>query len=230
MRYRGIFVTGTGTGVGKTVLTRAIVRALSQRGLNVSALKPVESGALTEGNLIVPQDAKALIHASAQNVGISDICVYCFEDPVSPHLAAQRAKQKIEARLILDLLARWQALADAVVCEGAGGLMVPLSDGLIYADLIARTGFGLVVVAPNALGTINSVLLTVEAARRRNIDVIGVILNRTPPSELGNSQAIAHHGRVQILGEFPDSQTDNDDELAALAEQTIEIDRLLSEI
>ena len=135
--------------------------------------------------------------------------------------------QTIEEEPILSLLARRREEADVVVAEGAGGLLVPLSDDLLYADLVARSGYRVIIVSPNVLGTINVTLLTVEAARRRDIDVAGVILNRTPPTALGNAEAIARHGQVPVLGEFPDAEGADDHQLAELARATIDIDMLL---
>ncbi len=104
--------------------------------------------------------------------------------------------------------------------------MVPLSDSLLYADLIAQLNFGLIIVAPNVLGTINATLLTIEAARSRGIEVLGVVLNQTPESDFGNADAIAHFGKVPIIGEFP-TVVLNDDLLADTAEQRLDLDTLL---
>ena len=117
--------------------------------------------------------------------------------------------------------------ADVIVAEGAGGLLAPLSDDLLYADLVAKAGLELVIVSPNVLGTINHTLLTIEAAKSRDIPIIGVILNRTPKSDFGNADAISIHGDVQILGEFPTTDTEDDDHLANLAEKHLELDKLL---
>lgn len=226
---RGVFVTGTDTGVGKTIVTRAVVRALVRRGVRVAALKPVESGAALVDGELVPADAVALVEAARTADRIADVCCYRFPDPVSPHLAAARVGEAIAARPILDLLERRRHGADLVIAEGAGGLLVPLSDTLLYGDLIARSGFALLIVAPNVLGTINATLQTIEAARRRGIEVIGVVLNRTPPTELDNAAAIATHGQVRILGALPtvvDADTDTD-ALADAAERAIDLDALL---
>ena len=104
---------------------------------------------------------------------------------------------------------------------------MPLSDTLLYGDLIAKSGFGLVIVAPNVLGTINATLQTIEAARSRSIEVIGVVLNQTPPTELGNAEAIARHGAVRILGELPTVDAADTDALADAAERAIDLDAWL---
>jgi len=224
---RGIFVTGTDTEVGKTIVTRALVRALVDTGIRVAALKPVESGAPEIDGRLVPEDASALIRAARSGHNVPDVCAYSFPDPVSPHLAAAREGVTIEQDRILEILERHRNNFDLIVAEGAGGLMVPLSSTLLYADLIAATGFSLLLVSPNVLGTINATLLTLEAARSRGIEVAGVILNRTPPVELGNADAISHHGKVRVLGEFPTVSSDSDDVLADTARRILDLDSIL---
>jgi dethiobiotin synthetase len=218
MSVRGLFVTGTDTGVGKTVVTRALVRALVNRGLHVVALKPVGEG---------PTDAEALAKAAGRGHRVGEICRYQLKSPVSPHLAARRDGVEIEKEAILALVRYWIRRADLVIAEGAGGLLVPLSDNLNFADLVQAASLGLVIVAPNVLGTINATLLTVEAARRRGIPIAGVVLDRTPSGDLGNAEAIARHGEVPVLGELPTVDRDDDETLAKIAGETLDLDRLL---
>lgn len=230
-KIRRIFVTGTNTGVGKTVVTRALVRAYSNRGLRVRALKPVESGTIQENGERVPQDAVALRAAAGDRDRLDDICAYAFASPVSPHLAAAREQIAIETkRLLVFLEEDSHRDVDLVVVEGAGGFLVPLSNELLLGDLVAKTGMPLVVVAPDALGTINSVLLTLEAARRRKIPILGVILNRSTDVDFDNAGAIAGHGEAPILGSFPEVDRvllDDDDALAGIAESALDLQQLL---
>jgi dethiobiotin synthetase len=224
---RALFVTGTDTEVGKTVVTRALVRALVNRGLTVRAVKPVESGAPTVNGQLRPKDALALKGAAKRNGDVKSIYAYAFPDPVSPHLAARHVGEEIEIEPILALIDAPEQGADVIVAEGAGGLLAPLSDDLLYADLVAKAGLELVIVSPNMLGTINHTLLTIEAAKSRDIPIVGVILNRTPEGVFGNAQAISKYGEVTIIGEFPTANTADDDHLADLAEQHIDLDKLL---
>ncbi len=224
---RAIFITGTDTDVGKTVITRAVVRALANRGLTVRAVKPVESGAEAVNGQLLPKDALAIMRACRRERDVKDIYAYAFPDPVSPHLAAKRVGKKIELEPIMALIDVEEQGADVIVAEGAGGLLAPLSDDLLYADLVAKAGLELVIVSPNVLGTINHTLLTIEAAKSRDIPIIGVILNRTPKSDFGNAQAIANHGQVQILGEFPTTDIEDDNHLAQLAEQHIALNHMI---
>jgi len=223
-----LFVTGTDTGVGKTVVTRALITAFLKRGLKVNAAKPVESGAERVDGRLVPLDALALVRASGGQAGLKNVCAYSFPDPVSPHLAAANVNTTIQAEPILSLLNQQAKGVDLVIAEGAGGLLVPLSPKLLMADIVAQSGFSLIIVAPNVLGTINATLLTIEAARQRGIPLNGVILNRTPETELDNAQAIARHGQCPILGELPTATQDDDQSLARLAEEWLDWDRLLT--
>ncbi len=117
---RGIFVTGTDTEVGKTIVTRALVRVLVDTGMRVAALKPVESGAPEIDGRLVPDDASALIRAARSGHDVSDVCAYSFPDPVSPHLAAARVGVTIEKDHILEILKRHRNNFDLIVAEGAG--------------------------------------------------------------------------------------------------------------
>lgn len=220
-----VFVTGTDTEVGKTIVARAITRAAARRGLKVRAIKPVESGAPIVDGRPSPLDARALAEA-AEGPGAEPAFAYGLRDPVSPHLAAARDGVEIEPAPILALLEDAERGADVVIAEGAGGLMVPLSRTLLFADVIARTGYRLVIVAPNVLGTINATLLTIEAARARRIPLAGVILNGTPATDLGNADAIFSFGKTRILGEMPTAKELDDESLADLAEAHLDLDQL----
>lgn len=227
MTGRAIFVSGTDTEVGKTVVARGIVRALARRGEQVAVAKPVESGAEEVDGELVPADAAALLRAARSRQTLDEVCAFRFPDPVSPHLAAANVGAQIDGDAIVKLLDRLAHESQVAIAEGAGGLLVPLTEDLLYADVIARSGYRLVVVAPNALGTINATLLTIEAARARGIDAAGVVLNRTPPAELGNAEAIAAHGRVPILGQLPTADDpEDDDALADLVERHLDLDAL----
>ncbi len=225
---KGLFVTGTGTGVGKTVVTRAITRCLVNSGRRVMAVKPVESGVPRKDGMPAPVDVRALMAACKSRAPMDAHCAYLLTAPVSPHLAAGQDGVVIEEQPILDLLHRARQNADIVIAEGAGGLLVPLSDQLLYADVIARTGFALLIVAPDALGSINGTLLTIEAARARAIPVAGVVLNRGPAAELGNRHAIETIGKVPVLGVLPHCPLD-DEELAQAAANHLDLRQMLED-
>jgi dethiobiotin synthetase len=221
-----LFVTGTGTGVGKTWVARAIVAAWGRRGLRVAALKPVETGVPFANGIPAPADALALARAAGAPPDVRDLCRVALPDPVSPHLAAARAGTRIDIDELAAFVRERSVGFDAVIVEGAGGLLAPLSGEALQADFAARLGWPLLVVAPNVLGGINHALLTIEAAVRRGVPLAGVVLNRTAAADFGNAAAIARHGRVPVLGELPDAP-DDDDGLAALAEAHLDLDALL---
>src|ERR687891_1403911 len=157
---RGVFVTGTDTGVGKSVLAAAICGALAGRGERVAAFKPAVTG-LDEDPGERGHDHELL--ASVANAGQSpeEVAPYRFGPPVSPHLAAELAGVRIEPA---ELVAAARA-HELLVCEGVGGLLVPLTSGYLVRDLAIDLGLPVVIAARTGLGTINHTLLTVEAAR-----------------------------------------------------------------
>lgn len=219
---RGIFITGTNTGVGKTVVTRALARAALRRGLQPVALKPVESGVSNS----LETDAAHIARAAGRSGSTEDFCLYAFSKPVSPHLAARLDNRLVDPERIVQFLTEWTAKANFVIAEGAGGLLVPLADGVTFGDVVARTDYTLLIVAPDVLGTINGTLLTIEAARRRQIPILGVVLNGAGDGSLENGAALAEYGQVPIIGTFPTLETYDDDSLADAAESTLDLDGL----
>src|SRR4051794_7880734 len=196
MARRGVFVTGTDTGVGKTVLSAAIATVLRRRGERVAAAKPVLSGTDEAG----PHDHEVLAAATGQDP--EDVAPARFGPPVSPHLAAQLAGVTLE---VGDLVARTLATGepdDVLVVEGVGGLLVPLSPHASVRDLAVALGLPVVVAARPALGTINHTLLTLEAARAAALDVRAVVLTPWPadpsPMEVSNAETIAALGGVPV--------------------------------
>ena len=161
---RGVFVTGTDTGVGKSVLAAAICGALAGRGERVAAFKPAVTG-LDEDPGERGHDHELL--ASVANAGQSpeEVAPYRFGPAVSPHYAAELAATRIEPSRLVAAAREAGGGADALVIEGVGGLMVPLTTGYLVRDLAIDLGLSLVIAARTGLGTINHTLLTVEAAR-----------------------------------------------------------------
>jgi len=175
---RLIFVTGTDTGVGKTVVTAALARHYSQLGISVGVMKPVESGVIDPHQL--GEDAALLKWAAACDEPDELIATYRFKAPLAPDQAAKLEQRTVS---LTDIVCHAQTLASRyqlVLIEGAGGLMVPLAGGLLVADLVKQLGAELLVVTRPDLGTINHTLLTVFAARSMEIPVCGMILNRQP--------------------------------------------------
>ena len=195
----GLFVTGTGTEVGKSVVAAVIARTAAAVGADVRVFKPAVSG-LDEGG---ESDHALLRRASGSGQSDEEIAPYRFGPPLSPHLAAELAGAEIDPAHVLEAAEAARASADLFVCEGVGGLLVPLTPRWLVRDLAAELGLPLVVVAPPALGTINHTLLTLEAARSAGLEVRAVVLSRWPeqPGELerSNRETIAELGEVEVL-------------------------------
>ena len=182
-QIRGLFITGTGTEVGKTYVAAAIVRALVAAGRRVGVYKPAASGCqLVEGRL-ESDDALALWEAAGRPGELEQVCPQRFAAPLAPHLAARAEGREIDAALLRRGLDVWTASSEIVVVEGAGGLLSPFSDDEYVADLAADFGFPLVVVAANVLGTIHQTLATLVVADTfpAPLVVAGVVLNRPTP-------------------------------------------------
>ena len=193
---RGVFVTGTDTGVGKSVLSAALCAALTAAGEGVRAFKPVVTG-LDESPGEWPPDHELL--ASVTGQAPEEVSPLRFGPAVSPHLAASLAGVAIEPA---ELLAAARSVGEPLVCEGVGGLMVPLTPGYSVRDFAVDLGLPVVVAARPGLGTINHSLLTVEAARAAGLRVAAVVLGPWPDSpsamELSNRETIAALGSVAV--------------------------------
>lgn len=176
---RGLFITGTGTGVGKTYVAALIARELHNSGLRVGVYKPVASGCeLQEGKLASP-DAISLWNAAGKPGKLEEVCPQRFAAPLAPHLAARAEGQRVDAKLLRRGLKPWLETSDIVLVEGAGGLMSPISDDDYNADLADAFGYPVIVVAANELGTINATLQTLIAAATYGdgLRIAGVVLN-----------------------------------------------------
>lgn len=202
-----LLVTGTDTGVGKTLVTAAIATALAARARRVDVAKPAETGCrLAEGRL-VPEDAVTLAAAVRSDTPLEEVCPYRFAEPLAPALAAERAGQTIDLPHLVAALRRRAAATDILLVEGAGGLLVPLTRTATYADLAAELGAPVLVVVGSRLGAINHARLTFDALAARAIAARGYVLNRlTAKSNLAvetNRTLLAATERARFLGELP---------------------------
>jgi dethiobiotin synthetase len=183
-------VTGTDTGVGKTVVSRAVIAALRGAGHRVAAMKPVESGGTADAELL--RDAAGAIHPMRLVGPVS------LPDPLAPLLAARRANTPVDMAVLDDAFAELCSDSDAIVVEGAGGLLVPITETDSFETLFQKWDLDLVIVAPNRLGTINHTLLTIAAANARGLRIRAVVLNTVtaqPPDE-------AERTNLQLLQEL----------------------------
>ncbi|MDP2110594.1 MAG: dethiobiotin synthase [Thiobacillus sp.] len=185
---KGLFVTGTDTGVGKTRVAVALIHALRARGLRVAAMKPVSAGS-APGEL--NGDVTALLQAANVAADLRDVNPYAFAEPVAPHIAAARAGVRIELDVIAAAYGRLAAAADVVVVEGAGGWRVPLNERDDMADLAQRLGLPVVLVVGLRLGCLNHALLTAESIARRQLPWAGWVGNHIYPAMARQAENIA---------------------------------------
>jgi dethiobiotin synthetase len=210
----GLFVVGTDTGVGKTRVASAIVHCLVGEGRRVGVLKPVATG--VRAGSVPGDDGAALIAAAGGSIAPELVVPIALEPPLAPAVAARRMGWRLEPAAVdraLDAaLVWWHKRADVMVVEGIGGFLTPVAEGTTVADLALRLDYPLVVVAQRRLGTLNHTLLTVEAALRRGLRIVGIVLNSPgPPGDedgaLAEATAADELARrvnaVAVLAEMP---------------------------
>jgi dethiobiotin synthetase len=197
----GLFVTGTDTGVGKTVVTAGITAALRARGHKVGVVKPIQSGALADDPA---GDALLLKHWTGVAETASEIAPYSFAAPLAPLVAAELEGREVHLAEVVEAV---QAVADryeSVVVEGAGGLLVPVGAEWTVADLACALGLPVLVVARAGLGTVNHTALTVLAVRGLGLEPLGVVLNGAEDdSSRRNAELIEQLADVRVLGRTP---------------------------
>lgn len=176
---RGLYITGTNTGVGKTYVAALVVRELVAMGRRVGVYKPVASGCRREGSQIISDDATCLWEAAGRPGSLEQVCPQRFLAALAPHRAAQLEGRIVDRGQLRKGIEFWWNSCDVVVVEGVGGLMSPLSEKDYNSDLAASFGYPLVVVSANELGTINATLQTLitAAACGDGLSVAGVVLN-----------------------------------------------------
>ena len=208
---KGVFVTGTGTGVGKTTVCGLLAGFLRAQGMRVTTQKWVETG-VTGGPSDIDVHRRLMGDpAPAPEPPPADRCPYRFSLPASPHLAAAREGRRVDPGVLEEAYRRLAGSHDIVLVEGAGGFLVPLSEDLLTGDLVARIGLRVLVVAANRLGCVNDALLTVEAVRRRGAPLAGIVFNRLHEDGDGtraevlddNPRIVAKITQAPVLGEIP---------------------------
>ncbi|MPS49948.1 dethiobiotin synthase [Methylobacillus sp.] len=180
-RQQAWFVTGTDTGVGKTMVSSMLVRQFAARGLRSVGMKPVASGCERRDGRLISEDVTQLLAASNVDLPLSDINPYAFEPAIAPHIAAKQAGVRIDLEPIAAAFRRLQAQANVVIVEGAGGFYVPLDEQHDMADLAAKLGLPVILVVGMRLGCINHALLTAEAIRQRGLTLAGWVANQVDP-------------------------------------------------
>lgn len=177
----GLFVTGTDTGVGKTLVACGLLRAFANRGLKAVGMKPVASGAVSREGGLVHDDVEKLLAAGNVAAPREHVNPYCYEPPIAPHIAAAGAGMRIDLDRIGQSFETLSARADVVIVEGVGGFRVPLAPGIDTAQLAARLALPLVLVVGLRLGCLNHALLTAEAVANRGLKLAGWVANHVDP-------------------------------------------------
>ncbi|MFP4354913.1 MAG: dethiobiotin synthase [Phycisphaerae bacterium] len=226
-KLRGLFVTGTDTEVGKTLVAGAIARSLSKAGRNVEVFKPAASGCRKGREGLISDDAEFLAACAESRRPIAQITPQRFAHALAPNVAAEREGRTVDLEAIFSAYRSLEGACDTVIVEGVGGLLCPIREDFWVIHLAKLTGLPLVVVARPKLGTINHTLLTLHAARSMGIEVAGVIINRYPVEPerekdrrkvpisdddyaiQTNPRQIAMRGRTKILALVPDEPTNS---------------------
>jgi len=181
MNHRGIFVTGTDTEVGKTVVAAGLVRALCASGLRTAVMKPVSAGCTRRQGQWLNEDAELLMRQANVELELSEVNPYAFEPPIAPHIAAAEAKVQIELEHIAEKFGLLSGRADVTVVEGAGGWLAPISRTQTMADIAARLALPVLLVVGMRLGCLNHTLLTAESIASRGLRLAGWVANGIDP-------------------------------------------------
>jgi dethiobiotin synthetase len=203
----GLFVTGTDTGVGKTVVACALVHALRARGLRVAPMKPVAAGAIAHGAGWANEDTLALLAASGEDALRSEAATpVLLREPMAPHIAAAREDRQIRLAPIVEAHRRLARDFDATVVEGVGGFLVPLGPALDARDLAVALGLPVVLVVGLRLGCLNHALLTAEAIRGAGLPLAGWVANAIDPAMAAaqeNVAALRERLPAPLIGQLP---------------------------
>ncbi|TDJ03227.1 MAG: dethiobiotin synthase [Candidatus Dadabacteria bacterium] len=204
---KGIFVTGTDTGVGKTVVAAAIAWNLTQAGKRVALMKPVQTGTIVSG----PTDIEFVQKVLGADYSLDVSCPYMFSDPVAPLVASMLVGERIDIKKIKDSYSRLSSDNDFVIVEGAGGLLVPILEDYFMSDLALDLDLPVLIVTRPNLGTLNHTFLTLESAKKRGLDVAGIVISNFPwdPGlpEQTNPELILSMTGDNILGVIPNDNS-----------------------
>lgn len=207
----GLFITGTDTGVGKTVLTAALAIVLRQRGRDVGVFKPVASGCVRRREGLVSEDAEFLAKAVEAAETLEDISPVRFEEPLAPTGAAARMGAEVDLAPVWEAWGRLREAHEVLLVEGIGGILCPVTPATSVADFAKEFALPILVVARSGLGSINHTALAVEAARSRGLAVAGVVINRynheSPDlAEMTSPDEIRRVTGVEVLGLVPEDR------------------------
>lgn len=198
---QGYFVTGTDTGVGKTLVSAALTFFLRNQGVRVSGMKPIASGCIETDHGLRNEDADLLLTASNVEADYDLICPYRFLPPIAPHLAAEDQGTEISIDHILDCYRRLQVCSDTVVVEGVGGWQVPVNQHKSMSDLAIELDLPVIIVIGGRLGCINHALLTAESVLASGLSVAGWVFNKIDP-DMQQADAVKQTLQNRMPGRF----------------------------
>jgi len=196
--YKGLFITGTDTGVGKTIVTGGIAIALKNKHCNVGVMKPIATGCFIKGGTLESRDTQFLLQASGVKDPLSHLTPYRLKTPCSPFWAAKIENRKIRIKNIMNAFSKLTKKHEIVLVEGIGGLMVPITQGVLLIDLAKLLNLPILIVSRFTLGTINHTLLSIAQARQRGIPIFGLIYNHHPKKKVKPLEMVS----PQIISEF----------------------------
>jgi dethiobiotin synthetase len=215
---KGLFITGTDTGVGKTMITALLGKAFKDKGLNIGVLKPIATGCVKIGDELVSEDAVFLKEYIGLKSSLEEICPIKYELPVSPLAAQMETQKEFNSRSIFEHLKKMEQKYEFIFVEGIGGLMVPLKHKYYVLDLIKEIRYPVIIVAKPNLGTLNHTLLTILQLKAKEIDIIGMIINHSQEcsddvSVKTNIKILEQETGVKVLGVVPYMKNINKDTL-----------------
>ena len=200
-RPSGLFVTGTDTGVGKTLVAAAVASLLRSKGMNVGVMKPVASGGVRVQGVdrLVSEDAVLLADSAKVSDDWALINPICFRKPIAPLTAARLERRPVRLAAIRQAFDALCARHDIVIVEGVGGWLVPLTARLTTADMARAMDLPVLVVSRPLLGTMNHTMLTIESIRRHRLAVFGLVFNEAVQAKKGNLDRLIENGNVESL-------------------------------
>jgi dethiobiotin synthetase len=220
-KIKGIFITGTDTGVGKTYVACGLAKTLRKKGIDVGVMKPAETGCRLHAGRLVPRDALSLIRSAGVQDSLSLVNSYRFRKPLAPAVAAECEGKKIDPKRIYRAFQTLSRRHDIMIVEGAGGILVPLSSQYAYLDLAKKLGLPVLIVARPCLGTINHTLLTIAALKARKIAIAGIAINYAIARKAGLAEktspaVIETISGIRIVGIIPHASRRFDDLIGEL--------------
>ncbi len=217
MSAKGMFITGTDTGIGKTWVSCLLIQMLVAQGKKVIGMKPVASGASMLNGQLKNEDALVLMEASNVDVPYELINPYCFAPAIAPHIAADQAGVAIDISKIGDVYTQLSSMADVIIVEGVGGWSVPINNNNDVSDLALQLALPVLLVVGMRLGCINHALLTAQSIQSKGCNLIGWIANNIDPDQVNakeNIEAVKSRLELPLLAKISYSLTSQNTEIS----------------